>query len=97
MKTSLILPLLALFSASFAVALPASDSEVAQDNADPQSEPGDVSTQAIISGTCSSVTQQCTASNRPGGTYHAPCPINHRCGARHRCNIDTVRLTAVCS
>ncbi|KAI9037593.1 uncharacterized protein KD926_000155 [Aspergillus affinis] len=66
MKTSLILPVLALFSAGFAVALPAAE---AQDNTDPQSDPGEVGTAAIIRG----------------------------CGARHTCNIDTVRLTAVCS
>ncbi|KAH8433030.1 uncharacterized protein LDX57_010668 [Aspergillus melleus] len=49
MKPTIILPLLALFSAGFAVALPAAE---AQDPADPESDPGDVGTEAVIPGVC---------------------------------------------
>ncbi|PYI27818.1 hypothetical protein BP00DRAFT_459897 [Aspergillus indologenus CBS 114.80] len=93
MKASIIsLSLLGLLCAGVGLAVPVDDVADAPAEVD-----GDASIQEILRGTCSSVTQQCTAQKRPGSVYHAPCPNNHRCGARHTCNLDTIRLTAVCS
>ncbi|PYH44758.1 uncharacterized protein BP01DRAFT_423957 [Aspergillus saccharolyticus JOP 1030-1] len=94
MKVNIIsLSLLSLLWAGIGLAAPVDN---AVDDTTPEVG-GEDSIQEILRGTCSSVTQQCTAQKRPGSVYHAPCPRDHRCGARHTCNIDTIRLTAVCS
>ncbi|OJJ95129.1 hypothetical protein ASPACDRAFT_48233 [Aspergillus aculeatus ATCC 16872] len=75
MKASIIsLSLLGLLCAGVGLAVPVDD--VA--DAPPAEVDGDACTQEILRGTCSSVTQQCTAQKRPGSVYHAPCPNNHR-------------------